>query len=180
MQSESKSSTKSFELIEAEVSPLEASPVTPRRRWSAAAKERIVAAAMEPGANVSAIARSNGLSPQQVFGPQGGGKLGTGERGCGSFFCRGGDRCRAGRRRGGADCCRRDDPHRSEGAGGSDEGDFAGGPIGMIPGGVSVFVATQPVDFRKGAAGLMALVRTAAPIRSRVRFTCFVRSGPTE
>ena len=68
MQSESKSSTKSFELIEAEVSPLEASPATPRRRWSAAAKERIVAAAMEPGANVSAIARSNGLSPQQVFG----------------------------------------------------------------------------------------------------------------
>jgi transposase len=29
----------------------------------------------------------------------------------------------------------------------------------MIPGGVSVFVATQPVDFRKGAAGLMALVQ---------------------
>ena len=67
LQSEHKSSTKSFELIEAEVSHLEASPETPRRRWSAAAKERIVAAAAEPGANVSAIARSNGLSPQQVF-----------------------------------------------------------------------------------------------------------------
>jgi transposase len=67
LQSEHRSSTKSFELIEAKVSHLEASPATPRRRWSAAAKERIVAAAAQPGANVSAIARSNGLSPQQVF-----------------------------------------------------------------------------------------------------------------
>jgi transposase len=67
LQSEHKSSTKSFEVIEAGVSPLEASPATPRRRWSAAAKERIVAAAAQPGANVSAIARSNGLRPQQIF-----------------------------------------------------------------------------------------------------------------
>jgi len=67
LQSEHKSSTKSFAVIEAEVSPLEASPATPRRRWSVAAKERIVAAATEPGANVSAIARSNGLRPQQLF-----------------------------------------------------------------------------------------------------------------
>ena len=37
-------------------------------RRPAAAKERIVAEASEPGANVSAIARSHGLSPQQVFG----------------------------------------------------------------------------------------------------------------
>jgi len=29
----------------------------------------------------------------------------------------------------------------------------------MIPTGASVFVATQPVDFRKGASGLVALVR---------------------
>jgi transposase len=29
----------------------------------------------------------------------------------------------------------------------------------MIPAGVQVFVASSPVDFRKGAAGLMALVR---------------------
>src|ERR1700685_263799 len=67
LQSEHKSSTKSFELIEAEVSRLEASPETPRRRWSAAAKERIVTAAVQPGANVSAIARTHGRSPQQVF-----------------------------------------------------------------------------------------------------------------
>ncbi len=29
----------------------------------------------------------------------------------------------------------------------------------IIPNGASVFVATQPVDFRKGATGLMALVQ---------------------
>lgn len=67
MQSAHKSSTSSFEVIEAQVSRLDASPATPRRRWSAAAKERIVAAASVPGANVSAIARAHGLSPQQVF-----------------------------------------------------------------------------------------------------------------
>jgi transposase len=67
LQSEHKSSTSSFEVIEAQVSRLDASPATPRRRWSAAAKERIVAAASEPGVNVSAIARTHGLSPQQVF-----------------------------------------------------------------------------------------------------------------
>ncbi len=67
MQSEPKSSTKSFEVIEAQVSPRDAGPATPRRRWSAAAKERIVAASLERGANVSAIARTHGLSPQQVF-----------------------------------------------------------------------------------------------------------------
>jgi transposase len=67
LQSEHKSSTSSFEVIEAQVSRLDASPATPRRRWSAAAKERIVAAASEPGVNVSAIARAHGLRPQQVF-----------------------------------------------------------------------------------------------------------------
>lgn len=57
----------SFQVIDGSVSRLEASPAKPRRRWSAAAKERIVAEAMVPGANVSAVARSHGLSPQQVF-----------------------------------------------------------------------------------------------------------------
>jgi len=67
LQSEHKSSTSSVEVIEAQVTRLDASPATARRRWSVAAKERIVAAASEPGANVSAIARTHGLSPQQVF-----------------------------------------------------------------------------------------------------------------
>jgi transposase len=57
----------SFQVIDDSVSRLDASPATPRRRWSAAAKERIVAEAMMPGANVSAVARSHGLSPLQVF-----------------------------------------------------------------------------------------------------------------
>ena len=40
-----------------------------RRRWSAeASKARLVAEAMVPEANVSAIARRNGLSPAQLFG----------------------------------------------------------------------------------------------------------------
>jgi len=54
-------------VIDGTVSRLEASPAVPRRRWSAAAKDRIVAEAMVPGANVLAVARSHGLSPQQVF-----------------------------------------------------------------------------------------------------------------
>jgi len=57
LQSEHKSSTSSFEVIEAQVSRLDASPATRRRRWSAS----------EPGVNVSALARTHGLSPQQVF-----------------------------------------------------------------------------------------------------------------
>jgi transposase len=59
---------KSFRVIDAEVSVLDASPATPRRRWSLAAKSRILAEALEPGANVSSIARRHGLKPQQLFG----------------------------------------------------------------------------------------------------------------
>jgi transposase len=59
---------KSFQVIDAKVSRLDASPATPRRRWSTSAKEEIVAKAMMPGVNVSALARAHGLSPQQLFG----------------------------------------------------------------------------------------------------------------
>jgi transposase len=38
-----------------------------RRRWSLADKVRIVAESLEPGANISEVARRNGLSPQQLF-----------------------------------------------------------------------------------------------------------------
>ncbi len=68
MQSGPVSGHKSFQVIDAKVSPLDASPATPRRRWSTSAKEEIVAKAMMPGVNVSALARAHGLSPQQVFG----------------------------------------------------------------------------------------------------------------
>src|SRR5665213_2241963 len=45
----------------------EASLATPRRRWSPAAKERIVAEATQPGANVSANARTHWLSPNKFL-----------------------------------------------------------------------------------------------------------------
>jgi transposase len=38
-----------------------------RGRWSRAEKERIVAAAMEPGAVASAVAREAGIQPSQLF-----------------------------------------------------------------------------------------------------------------
>jgi transposase len=39
-----------------------------RRRWSAAEKEQLVAASLEAGASVSALARSAGLHPSQLYG----------------------------------------------------------------------------------------------------------------
>ena len=41
--------------------------VRQRRRWSRAEKERIVAAAMEPGAVASAVAREAGIKASQLF-----------------------------------------------------------------------------------------------------------------
>ncbi|MDR3484329.1 MAG: transposase [Bradyrhizobium sp.] len=53
-------------MIEA-VSALEGAPVSGRRRWSASFKADLVAKALEPGVNVSAIARSAGVHPAQLF-----------------------------------------------------------------------------------------------------------------
>ena len=39
-----------------------------RRRWSAREKERLVAASLEPGASVSAVARQAGMHPSQLYG----------------------------------------------------------------------------------------------------------------
>jgi transposase len=39
-----------------------------RRRWSAAEKERLVAASLEPGGSVSAVARAAGIHPSQLYG----------------------------------------------------------------------------------------------------------------
>src|ERR1700761_7415050 len=39
-----------------------------RRRWSAAEKERLVAASLEPGAVISALAREAGIHPSQLYG----------------------------------------------------------------------------------------------------------------
>lgn len=50
---------------------LTAQPVRRRRKprdWSDDEKARIVAATLQPGANVSAVARSEGLDPSQLYG----------------------------------------------------------------------------------------------------------------
>jgi transposase len=39
-----------------------------RRRWSAAEKEQLVSASLEPGASVSAMAREAGIHPSQLYG----------------------------------------------------------------------------------------------------------------
>ena len=39
-----------------------------RRRWNAAEKERLVAATLEPGASVSAVAREAGIHAGQLYG----------------------------------------------------------------------------------------------------------------
>ena len=39
-----------------------------RRRWSAAEKERLVAASLDAGASVSAVAREAGIQPGQLYG----------------------------------------------------------------------------------------------------------------
>ena len=39
-----------------------------RRRWTTAEKERLVAASLEQGAAVSAVAREAGIHPGQLFG----------------------------------------------------------------------------------------------------------------
>jgi transposase len=39
-----------------------------RRRWSAAEKERLVSASLEPSASVSAVAREAGIHPSQLYG----------------------------------------------------------------------------------------------------------------
>ena len=39
-----------------------------RRQWSSDEKARIVMESLRPGANISDVARRNGLSPQQLFG----------------------------------------------------------------------------------------------------------------
>ena len=60
--------TGSFQIVEAVVERFEGAPVSERRRWSDEFKAEAVAAALEPGINVSALARRLGLSPPQLFG----------------------------------------------------------------------------------------------------------------
>jgi len=61
------SADRTFHVVEAIVDGDEAG-ATVRRRWSDDFKERAVTAALEPGVNVSAVARQMGVSPSQLFG----------------------------------------------------------------------------------------------------------------
>ena len=61
-------STGSLQLVEAVVGRFDGAPVGERRRWSEEFKSKAVAAALEPGVNVSALARRLGVSPAQLFG----------------------------------------------------------------------------------------------------------------
>ena len=61
------SDSKNFEVITATAERLSVSPGRSYRTWSREEKERIVGETFAPGANVSAIARSHGLDPSQLF-----------------------------------------------------------------------------------------------------------------
>ena len=49
----------------------------------------------------------------------------------------------------------------------------------MIPAGARVFVATRPVDFRKGPESVIALVKDRGADPSQVRSTSSAPSGRT-
>ena len=65
--SERMSDSRSFEVLTASPVRLSSSPARSYRSWSDEEKGRIVGETLVAGANVSAIARSNGLDPPQLF-----------------------------------------------------------------------------------------------------------------
>ena len=50
------------------IEQLDVRPLRGRRGWSAEAKARLVEECLAPGANISAIARREGMAPSQLFG----------------------------------------------------------------------------------------------------------------
>jgi transposase len=61
------SDSRSFEVLTAGPVRLSSSPARSYRSWSDEEKARIVGETLVAGADVSAIARSNGLDPSQLF-----------------------------------------------------------------------------------------------------------------
>ena len=59
--------TSPNQFIEVRAERLEGAPVGERRRWSDAFKDRAVTASLEPGVNISALARSLEITPSQLF-----------------------------------------------------------------------------------------------------------------
>jgi transposase len=64
--------TSPNQFIEVRADRLEGAPVGERRRWSDEFKDRAIAASLEPGANISALARSLEITPSQLFSWRGG------------------------------------------------------------------------------------------------------------
>jgi len=60
--------TSPNQFVEVRAERLEGAPVAERRRWSDAFKDRAVTASLEPGVNISALARSLEITPSQLFG----------------------------------------------------------------------------------------------------------------
>jgi transposase len=63
------------QFVEVRAGRLEGAPVAERRRWSDAFKDRAVAASLEPGVNISALARS--LEIKLSIGTQSGPQIGA-------------------------------------------------------------------------------------------------------
>jgi transposase len=63
--------TSPNQFIEVRAERLEGAPVGERRRWSGDFKDRAIAASLEPGVNISALARSIEITPSQLFGWRG-------------------------------------------------------------------------------------------------------------
>src|ERR1700759_4102133 len=63
--------TSPNQFVEVRAERLEGAPVAERRRWSEAFKDRAIAASLEPGVNISALARSLEIKASQLFGWRG-------------------------------------------------------------------------------------------------------------
>ena len=63
--------TSPNQFIEVRAERLEGAPIAERWRWSDTFKDRAVAASLEPGVNISALARSLEITPSQLFGWRG-------------------------------------------------------------------------------------------------------------
>ncbi len=59
--------TNTNQFIEVRAERLDGAPIGERQRWSDDFKERTIGASLEPGTNVSALARSLDITPSQLF-----------------------------------------------------------------------------------------------------------------
>ena len=181
-----------------------------RRSWSESEKARIIAESAAPEANVSDVARRNGVSRGLLTVWRRQARSGRGEdrrrgvrRGARSMTASGGGQRRDDDRRGptsrtarvvesGVSALRRSgsksrSPTRGARSGGvnRDVGEGARGaevdPVISVGREARVFVATEPIDFRTGVHGLVAKVaRSSMAILTAATFSCSGASAPTD